>query len=361
MNAHKTMPPPGNHEFTKLQKTYDLCVKCRKCCVGKTDISYYLVPLAHQCSRDIVLVRQKGNSNHWRPVGHRPKFPQPAKYDVCWYFKEGKGCKSHGLNCSFARSTEEAAVWNFMKKDELQFSQLINLLIKSSAQSTSLENLAPPTGCPEVVQKIISSSQGTFIELCKTCFNDNPQKISSREQGTSCSGHRWKSTLVFCQKGEQGRVVYDEIRPLPRTGVQQFKYCKYVEKGEPCWHGAHRCWFAHSSIERTVWMSESQNGLDRSQLLHASLKMQGSQGSGARSHAASQEQERQHYCQLCKCQFRTHEDFMDHCFTVKHRKLIFEDTPFTWKYRDPPIMSKIFKLCERFELTFNSMSLSCLL
>ncbi|KAL7891675.1 hypothetical protein AOLI_G00011510 [Acnodon oligacanthus] len=208
------------------------------------------------------------------------------------------------------------------------------------------ENPAPSLGCLEAVQQILSSFPGTFVELCKNCFHDSPQKISSREQGTVCNGHSWRPILVFCQNGEQKRVIYDEIRPLPKHNIWQWNYCKYVIKGEPCWHGAHRCWFAHSGIEKTVWESESKGILDRSHLLHASQRRQ-SQSSGASSRTVSQERERQHYCQVCKSQFPSNEEFLNHCFTVKHRKLIYEDTSSTWQYRDPPWTTKVFKLCER--------------
>ncbi|XP_072540872.1 3'-5' exoribonuclease HELZ2 isoform X2 [Salminus brasiliensis] len=358
MTCNKTMPLAGNNNLHKLQATHDLFVGCRGCCRVKTDISYSIVDSAHQCSKDLILARQKGNSNTWRPVAQRPKFPQPARYEVCWYFLDGLGCTVHGQRCSYARSTEEAAVWNFMKNECLEFTQLLHLLLNGSTHSTCQKNLPPSSGSPSAVQEILSGFQGTFVELCKTCFHDNPRKISSRKQGQQkcCAGHSWRPTLVFCQKGQRKRVAYNEIRALPKRTFKKWKYCMYVEKGEPCWHGANRCWFAHSSIEKTVWEKESRGSLDRSLLLQAPSSRASSRASscaGSRtsscesSRPASQERERQHYCHVCKCQFPTNEDFMNHCFTVKHRKLIFEDRPSAWSYRDPPLTSRVFKLCER--------------
>uniref|UniRef100_A0A9J7XFQ1 Helicase with zinc finger 2a n=1 Tax=Cyprinus carpio carpio TaxID=630221 RepID=A0A9J7XFQ1_CYPCA len=53
-------------------------------------------------------------------------------------------------------------------------------------------------------------------------------------------------------------------------------------------------------------------------------------------------------CTFCHVHFPTDEELMNHCFTVKHRRLIFEDTGTsqTWKYRDPPSTYKDLKLCE---------------
>ncbi|KAK2889663.1 hypothetical protein Q8A67_015038 [Cirrhinus molitorella] len=61
----------------------------------------------------------------------------------------------------------------------------------------------------------------------------------------------------------------------------------------------------------------------------------------------SQEKAGQFDCTLCRVHFPTDEELMNHCFTVKHRRLIFEDTSEKWKYRDPPPTSKDLKLCER--------------
>ncbi|XP_065128594.1 3'-5' exoribonuclease HELZ2 isoform X1 [Paramisgurnus dabryanus] len=53
------------------------------------------------------------------------------------------------------------------------------------------------------------------------------------------------------------------------------------------------------------------------------------------------------FCKLCKQRFSTEEDFMNHCFTAEHRRLIFEDASSQWKHRDPPQTYKDLKLCER--------------
>lgn len=53
-------------------------------------------------------------------------------------------------------------------------------------------------------------------------------------------------------------------------------------------------------------------------------------------------------CTLCQVHIPNDEELMNHCFTVKHRRLIYEDTSQTWKYRDPPPTYKDLKLCERY-------------
>uniref|UniRef100_A0A672KK27 Helicase with zinc finger domain 2-like n=1 Tax=Sinocyclocheilus grahami TaxID=75366 RepID=A0A672KK27_SINGR len=49
-------------------------------------------------------------------------------------------------------------------------------------------------------------------------------------------------------------------------------------------------------------------------------------------------------CTLCQVHFPKAEKLMNHCFTVKHRRRIFDETSQTWKYRDPPPTYKDLKL-----------------
>lgn len=195
------MAHAGNHNKLKtLQERFDLCVRCRKCCKKLGDISYSLYETIHKCSENILLIRQKGQSSVWRPVAPPPKFPIPSTYFVCWFYSEEQGCTKHESRCSFARSREEASVWNVIKDENLTIPELV---------------------------KVIKRNQRT---------------LQSKPQ-------------------EKGRL------------------------------------------------------LD---------------------------------CMLCQERFPSREEFMNHCFTVKHRRLIFEDNSLKWKYRDPPLTYKDLKLCERY-------------
>ncbi|XP_048054667.1 helicase with zinc finger domain 2 isoform X2 [Megalobrama amblycephala] len=165
----------NHHKLLTLQETFDLCVRCKKCCRKLSDIQYSLYQIIHKCSENILLIRRKGQSSVWRPVAPLPKFPRPYK------------------------CPEEASVWNVMKDENLTIPQLVNVI------------------------------------------KQNQRTLQSKPQ-------------------EKGRL------------------------------------------------------LD---------------------------------CMLCQERFPSREEFMNHCFTVKHRRLIFEDTSLKWKYRDPPLTHKDLKLCER--------------
>ncbi|XP_059415587.1 helicase with zinc finger domain 2 [Carassius carassius] len=184
----------NHHNLQTLLESHKLCVRCNKCCKKHNEISYTFKEIFHYCSENILLIKQKGNSSSWRPVAPLPHFPRPSKYVVCWYFTEDAGCTQHGSKCSYARSSEEAALWNVMKDENLTIPKLV---------------------------KVIKQNQRTL----------------------------------------QKRGEFD--------------------------------------------------------------------------------------CTLCQVHIPNDEELMNHCFTVKHRRLIFEDTSPTWKYRDPPPTYKDLKLCER--------------
>ncbi|XP_062853232.1 3'-5' exoribonuclease HELZ2-like [Trichomycterus rosablanca] len=319
---------PRNEDFHKLhilQQTLDLHVCCSQCCERKTEITLSLIELSHQCSRNILLVRQKDKNKQWKLVDPRPEFPVPEKYLVCSHYTEERGCTLHKNKCTYARSKEEAKVWNFMKTEGREHSSLIKLITSSLTSPNEQDDL----------EEILFRFQGAFVELCETCFRESPQKISTKVSGTCASKHKWRPVLVFRSKDKHKRVVYDEIRPLPKRTFQHWRLCRYVDNGKPCGQESQGCWFAHSEIEMAVWRSESRKSLDRPSLVHAAQMLQ------------TQEQNQQHYCYVCKCQFLEYEDFMNHCFSVEHRKLIFDDSTSKWRYRDPPLTSKALRMCRR--------------
>ncbi|XP_051996512.1 LOW QUALITY PROTEIN: helicase with zinc finger domain 2 [Xyrauchen texanus] len=314
-----------------LQERYNVCVRCNQCIKrGSSDISYSLLRVNHKCSENILLIKRQGCQLVWRPVSALPDFPRPQTYNTCWYYNEAHGCRQHGNRCTYARSEEEAALWNFMKDEDLTIPQLVNL-IKTNPWS-------PPDGdrttleCLAAVERFISVFKGRFVEVCKRCFHLVPQKISYKLQSAQCtSGHGWQPLLAFYKKDKQSRDIYTEIRPLPRQ-QSHIANCMYVAKGEPCKHGDQRCGFAHNEVEMAVWRAESREGLNRLDLLQSK----------------SQNRRQPFYCKLCNGKFPTNEAFMNHCFTLAHRRLIFEDSSSLWTYRDPPPTIKDLKLCTRY-------------
>ncbi|XP_071017732.1 3'-5' exoribonuclease HELZ2 isoform X1 [Oncorhynchus clarkii lewisi] len=196
-------------------------------------------------------------------------------------------------------------------------------------------------------ERIQRQFPGTFMELCETCLHHRPQQFSCKDINLKCNSrhrHVWKATLVLYDK--KNTRLYEEVRPLPilpHLNISSWLYCKYVVNGEPCLHGAHRCWFAHSEVEMTVWKAESQEGFVRAELLQAVQKHQPVVAAASRSLP-------QHYCKACDLWFPSWGDFQNHLNTFNHIKRTNEynnETTTEWKYRDPPQTNQAYKLCER--------------
>ncbi|XP_030195702.1 helicase with zinc finger domain 2 isoform X2 [Gadus morhua] len=354
-----------------LLSTYDLKVVCARCAIRKNEITYTLQSVVHQCTSNVLLARAKG-SRQWRHISRRPEFPRPSKYDVCWHFVEGSGCTVHYNRCTFARSLEEAAVWNFEKEQGLDHISLCILLDRTNAggldraalgqgqlesfarsteeaclwnfgRNTNMDNSAilqrmnsRHSLTPEdTARNILKEFSGTFLELCQACFLSSPQRVTVQRGDGACSAaapgaHAWRPVLVHHVSG-RGKEVYHAVRPLPPGCT--FEYCSHVIQGKPCWHEALRCSAAHSELEMAVWQAESGElaAPVRPLLLRLSQQQQ------------QQQQQKQSdgrggvfYCKACLLTLSSSERFLKHCASPEHAQIISGDSSTQWETRPPP-------------------------
>lgn len=112
----------------EFMEGYELRAGCNECTYRRSRVSYSFLSVSHQCAQDLMLVKAKVKGHRWSTVSHRPSYPRPSRYEVCWFFKEDAGCVVHGERCTFARSAEEAAVWNLQKQTNLDLESLILLI-----------------------------------------------------------------------------------------------------------------------------------------------------------------------------------------------------------------------------------------
>ncbi|XP_052404760.1 helicase with zinc finger domain 2 [Carassius gibelio] len=117
-------------QLQAFMQMYELRSACNDCTHQKSRISYSIIATPHRCSHNLLLVRSKVRGHKWSPVSKRPSYPRPNQYKVCWYFKEDVGCYVHHDRCTFARSLEEAVVWNLQKHTNLDHERLIHLIIQ---------------------------------------------------------------------------------------------------------------------------------------------------------------------------------------------------------------------------------------
>ncbi|KAM3878008.1 3'-5' exoribonuclease HELZ2 [Diretmus argenteus] len=314
-----------------LLKTVDLKAVCSLCSVKEKEVTYTIQTVSHQCSRDLLLAKAKAASQ-WRPVSPRPTFGKYGKnvlYQVCMFFEEGFGCKRDGQKCTFARSYEEATVWNFVRGMKIDNDTLITLITEPEPNSTPPGNVA---------ESIFQKFSGEFLELCKECFLDKPQKISAKRWTDTCSAdaaHAWNPILVHHLSESPGKVQYNQVRPLPQDG-QTFEYCSHVVQGKPCWHEAGQCHRAHSEVEKAVWDEEVKGASLRPDLVQLSQEQQ------------TEPRQVTFYCKACLLKLPSPENFFKHCESLDHARVISEDATTKWRGRPPPHNHRAeFWLCER--------------
>lgn len=250
--------------LNELFQVVELRVGCYVCAPKEDEITFSIKTTEHRCQENLLIAKLKNTEKYWRPISARPKYPQPMRYDVCWFFVEGIGCTVHGRRCTFARSREEALTWDFMKKHFLDLESLISLLGEIEQTVSNLEGVS---------EKILTDWCGEFQELCRECFYGSPRKITERASSYVCGtqmGHPWKPMMVHSLAPSPGNCVFSEIRPLPPNASLQLCCHDTIDKSTG--HSPLECQFAHSEVELAVWKQEFNSEWNRRELLWLSQK-----------------------------------------------------------------------------------------
>lgn len=302
----------------------DLKIVCEQCCIQEKQITYILKSALHKCSQNLLLAKDKA-SDKWRPVAAQPSngcFSQNVVFQVCNFFTEGSGCTKHGKQCTYARSREEATVWNYVRNKQM----LMKDFIRQIAEATVI---TPEQAAQDIVQQY----PGQFTELCSKCFYDRPPKLTVKRWNDTCSAeaaHKWEPLLVH-YPAEQGKRL-SQIRPLPQKSP--LKFCNHVRDGKPCWHNPGHCMSSQSEVEMQVWRAEQEGLMVRPLLLQLQPKQDSKQIAM--------------YCKICFLTLSSAESFYKHCSSLEHAQLLREDTSIRWRGRPPPNSRRAdFWLCDR--------------
>ncbi|XP_073325173.1 3'-5' exoribonuclease HELZ2-like [Pagrus major] len=322
--------PDSSAPLSDVFPTLDLKVVCDLCSIKEKEVTYTVQSVSHKCSRNLLLAKEKA-SNQWRPVSDRPthgNFGPSVLYQKCNFFVEGSGCAQHGQRCTYARSNEEAIVWNYMRDKNIDKNQFIRLVSEPEPVSHTPEGTA---------ERILQEFSGEFIELCKDCFHERPQKLTVKRWNATCSAdaaHTWDPVLVYHLSENSGKHIYSQVRPLPPNC--QFKYCSHVRQGKPCWHQAGHCQSAQSEVEMAVWKAEHSGFYVRPHLLQLGQREQ------------TEPRKVTMYCKVCLLVLSSPESFYKHCSSLEHAQLLSEDTITKWEGRQPPhnVRAQLW-LCER--------------
>lgn len=315
-------PPDTEKPPSSILDTLELSVACNFCLVKERETTCTIRSVKHYCHRDLLLVKTR-DSVTYRPVSNRPtqQFSSRVQYQKCFYFVEGFGCNKHGENCTFARSHEEAAIWNYMRDNNIDKRELIRHV---KEEKTKLET-------PKYrAESILKRFPGTFLELCKDCFHSKPQRLTSQR----CTTHRWDPILVHRLSEKDDKQIYQEIHPLPHNCL--FDYCSHVLQGKSCWHQPGSCMSAQSQVEMAVWRAEHSGHSIRPLLL------QSSRSEPTKSPLTLT------YCKVCQLEVTPPESFNLHCSSMEHALMLSADTAVQWTGRPPPHNRRAdFLMCQR--------------
>lgn len=175
------------------------------------------------------------------------------------------------------------------------------------------------------------------VRCGRCCKKHNQISYSINNINHSCS-----ENIVLIRR-KHDASYWRPVAPLPNfPRPKKYVACWYYAKDRGCTRHGNNCQFASSSEEAALWNVMKDEKLTIAQIVNAIKQNQRT------PQATFQEKRGPNDCTLCQDHFPTDEDFMNHCFTVKHRRRIFEDSNETWKHREPPPTHKGLNLCERY-------------
>ncbi|XP_077109129.1 3'-5' exoribonuclease HELZ2 [Ranitomeya variabilis] len=312
-------PVPDLPNLTKLLEKVELTLACVTCSRKKQIITYIYQPLQHSCFAQLLLARSKERSSEedWYEVRQRPSYPLPARYDLCWHYRPGKGCIKHQQNCTFAWSKEEILVWSYERENNLESQQLRSILLPAPSPATAGKK-------PENLKDISSQFGGQFRDICEQCFYQSPPKVILTD---SCQCHPRPIPLLAHIVMDDTKKQCDIIRPLPSSS-HHICLCSQRSRGLLCSTEKGQCPNAHSEVELAVWKAEQTCGLTRGKIKE------------------DQELNMGFYCRLCLISANTQESFEVHCASLEHGRMMAADSLSGWNHRAPPYGISRFSLCE---------------
>ncbi|XP_061584138.1 helicase with zinc finger domain 2-like [Cololabis saira] len=247
----------SSSKLSPLLSTYDLKLACDQCLLKEKAITFSLREGSHRCARTVLLCKAK-DAVKWRPVSRRPTFPNPSRYDVCRYFTEGSGCRVHQNRCTFARSVEEAAVWNFAKKNGLEHQRLCNLIAEPERKPQQPSNAGS-------LQELLES-----VELKAVCSLCSIQKKDLTYTVQSVVHNCGRNLLLAKGVGsEQWRTISERPTGGNMGPNVLYKVCDYFVEGSGCSKHTQGqgCTYAKSLEEATVWNFVKEKKINQAELM----------------------------------------------------------------------------------------------
>ena len=241
-----------------------VCLQCFKLTNYPGVYSYD--PCLRRCEETVLAMKPKDNSGPWVRIRDRKNHRQfPGNYILCRSVTMNSQiyCKYGEENCSFAHNEVEKFLWTLEKDGMFNILEFIMQNRKqSSSRGFSLKEIMVKYG-------------GHFEFICRSCYYGTPPLIAFKGDGNMCKGdppHTWSDFKIMCHFGPSGEITLINPRGfLHKTAF--FKICKYLKFCQDRVNAI--CKFAHSMVERDVWMLERDCGISREEIVqqvHDELK-----------------------------------------------------------------------------------------
>ncbi|XP_077997754.1 3'-5' exoribonuclease HELZ2-like [Glandiceps talaboti] len=347
--------------------------------------------------------KQDGDKVVWSKIGHiHPKVAgRVTQFTKC---KHAFHKNIPNINCTFAHSDAEKAVWELEAVAALTREQIVaassiyvdNLkMVPAANQRVSALPAAPIK--PQVDQSLIKTCPFQIKIVCKECWRSNQLHMEDGQHDGRCTSkdaHRWtddnKEILVSIKTKTNKKWV--PVNCIPKCNAQTnqttFRMCRHAWLGKDHFKRlkGRDCMNAHSPEEMALWKWQSQTKVLTLQALIQNEK----QGTTASKQVPTPEKRSEqnavktpldlarsrpegymqtplelarsrpvsYYCDYCYKHCNSNLQFEQHCASPGHKiKVISDkDREHEWQHRSPPwrVHEDALKMCSRWRKQPNS-------
>ncbi|KAK7002884.1 helicase with zinc finger domain 2-like isoform X1 [Biomphalaria glabrata] len=268
-------PPPRIGKLQNPLPDYKFRLFCPQCLnfAGRPWYYTYDNTLNHLCAQSILAYYVQDNFGHsfWVQVRERASHRNfQGSYILCnsIYKNDISLCK-YKDSCSFAHNGIEQRLWKMEQGGTFDIGEFIHQNKQNS----------PVTGSSSLnyVRYLMEKFGGYFRFICRDCFFAPHPMISSQGEGNFCTGsqhHQWAKCKIIAH------VLNGNYTPIDQSKFHYegafYLMCRHMQFCR-LWL-ENKCNYAHSLIEKAVWMMERDIRLTREELvLHSSQLYQISQ------------------------------------------------------------------------------------
>ncbi|XP_041364209.1 zinc finger CCCH domain-containing protein 7B-like [Gigantopelta aegis] len=243
-----------------LKAHYDFRILCKECLVPSNQPGLSIhKPHVHNCEQNVLALYKRGEPSYLMRVRERTNHRDfPGSYIICNSIKYGRPdmCRFGKEKCSFAHNRVEQILWTQEKEGSFNVSEFI------------LQNRSATGGAKGyTVEELLKKHGGNLKFICRQCFCARPPRIEELERKGYCSAnreHSWKNSKVLAHIGSQGGITIINKRVFVHKSAY-FKFCYWKSFCKHSLTGS--CVFAHSMVERDVWMCERDGDLSQEQVV----------------------------------------------------------------------------------------------